>query len=1001
MKNSSAALESQPSALLGRAGKRGLWNRIFDKLFGRDFFISYRWSDGRDYAVALAERLKAERFDCFLDSDGFIKGDNYERIGRRELQKTSRLVLVGSPEVHQSDAVARELQMFGAKEGRIITIEFGDSLSAERYPDSKVVPHLPAKTIGQKEPAQALDAPPSEEVIAELLRTFSGETTAVRRLRAIQVTTLLLLTLVLLAATAALLAYRQYRLNLDASALADSQRAALEVENFNTDLGVAYLVRSLEKNPRDASVASALMRLAVESPPTGPDRVVAGKFTDIAMSLDGNTIALLGSDGAVKISRAAEPFFSLGNIGTAERIAMSPDGRWLAATSPGGLARVDLEDSDFPVLHAPAPPATVTALAIGAKGLVLIGDEQGRLSQWSGEYIIAVGDAFDAPIIQVALMRDSSWFGAVASSGEWRVVDRDGSLVGYELRSPVPATSVAFTPNGRVWAGAYAPGELEGDGPHSQLALYFGDDAENWTDQEYGPTWGRTKIKKIGTDSDGESAIALLDSDELQFVNPRRMQFTQLARPGVAAAAISPDGSIVVTAHFDGSLRRWAGDFLSPLRQIGFAPPDVQQIATNKDASRLALRSAGDVRIFSYRESEAQRHHFLTPATVAPALPASFQVVGTAERRQRGTGGITVRRDESTENEKGIWIVQGAGRPAIRITHAMTDEETDQAERIWESSHFAVWPSTSAAISSDGTHLVTSASDQNVRVWDARSAAPTATLPTKEHGFPTLLAVSPGGKRVLVGSFDVSTNRSSYRIFSAMDSAPLTGTMPLYSGERLMDTTPELDRVLVANANDLELRDPLSGRLIAEPVTLLSTIWRAGFVAEGVAFFLATRDGRFRVWRTLDATPLCAISLFDVHEPNDPGHPGDTYDFHGWEEVADAQSQVLRRLAFRIENPGIDDGREDNQFPTDYRVFDLGLGGTNADRQRLAEMLSAAYGVRLSASGTILRKAPVPSEGLRRRFADESGWDSNDYSRFAEWLFHERFRGQDSPLLLR
>lgn len=186
-----------------------LWQQLMDWLFGRDFFISYRWDDGRDYAVQLAEKLKGERFDCFLDSDGFIKGDNWQRIGDRELKKTNRLVLVGSPKVHESDAVVRELQVFGAKSGRIIAIEFGDSLSSERYPDSPVLKQLDANVIRQREPIGALEIPPSDELIAELRRTFTGETTAMHRLRVIQGTAAALFLLVIIAAGAAVTALWQ------------------------------------------------------------------------------------------------------------------------------------------------------------------------------------------------------------------------------------------------------------------------------------------------------------------------------------------------------------------------------------------------------------------------------------------------------------------------------------------------------------------------------------------------------------------------------------------------------------------------------------------------------------------------------------------------------------------------------------------------------------------------------------------------------------------------
>jgi len=182
---------------------RSLTNRLFDWLFGRDFFISYRWSDGRDYAVKLAQRLKAEGFDCFLDSDGFIKGDDWRPTGDREIRKTSRLVLLGTPDIHASEAVARELAVFGRKKGRLIAVEFGDALSWAKHPDSPVLANLDPHIIRHLEPLEAMQEAPSEDLIQELRRTFTVETTAARRRRVIRIVTA---TLTILFITAVVLA---------------------------------------------------------------------------------------------------------------------------------------------------------------------------------------------------------------------------------------------------------------------------------------------------------------------------------------------------------------------------------------------------------------------------------------------------------------------------------------------------------------------------------------------------------------------------------------------------------------------------------------------------------------------------------------------------------------------------------------------------------------------------------------------------------------------------
>lgn len=242
-------------------GKGGIFTRVSDWLFGHDFFISYRWEDGRKYAERLAERLRQERFDCFLDSDGFLKGDDWRRIGDRELRKTNRLILVASPAVHDSDAVARELRVFRRTGRRILAVEFEDSLSTQRYPDSKVLRQLDPHTIRQVEPADALARDPSDELLAEIRRTFKGETTASRRLRAIRVTAFALFALTLGASATAFLAFRQYRKATLALARTDFELAQQYRNQGAYNETFAYLQRSLEGNPSDEDPADTAWAL--------------------------------------------------------------------------------------------------------------------------------------------------------------------------------------------------------------------------------------------------------------------------------------------------------------------------------------------------------------------------------------------------------------------------------------------------------------------------------------------------------------------------------------------------------------------------------------------------------------------------------------------------------------------------------------------------------------------------------------------------------------------
>jgi hypothetical protein len=76
--------EMQPPAgeRPSEAGKRSLVQRALDAIFGYDFFISYTRRDGgKEYAEALARRLRGAGFQIFFDSDEYAMGDDWIGCG--------------------------------------------------------------------------------------------------------------------------------------------------------------------------------------------------------------------------------------------------------------------------------------------------------------------------------------------------------------------------------------------------------------------------------------------------------------------------------------------------------------------------------------------------------------------------------------------------------------------------------------------------------------------------------------------------------------------------------------------------------------------------------------------------------------------------------------------------------------------------------------------------------------------------------------------------------
>src|SRR5262249_18737381 len=121
-----ASLEKEIESLR----KKSFWQRTADYLFGYDFFVCYSWEDGAVYAVGLANALTDRGFDCFLDSRSYAKGDDWKAVGSAAIQRTSQLVLVGSPGALQSAAVLLEVRIFSSSGRKVIPIDFGGTVDS-------------------------------------------------------------------------------------------------------------------------------------------------------------------------------------------------------------------------------------------------------------------------------------------------------------------------------------------------------------------------------------------------------------------------------------------------------------------------------------------------------------------------------------------------------------------------------------------------------------------------------------------------------------------------------------------------------------------------------------------------------------------------------------------------------------------------------------------------------------------------------------------------------
>lgn len=167
---------------------RPKWRRLVDSVFGYDFFISYKWMDGRKYAETLARELKSHGFEVFLDSERYGQGDDWKKIGAWILKRTGQMILVATKlalEPGETETpVEREVRIFAETRRRIIPISFAPRRSDGTFDrpastiqfarqNSRVLRYILPETLVVEEDASLQSTAPSKETIERIRKTFN------------------------------------------------------------------------------------------------------------------------------------------------------------------------------------------------------------------------------------------------------------------------------------------------------------------------------------------------------------------------------------------------------------------------------------------------------------------------------------------------------------------------------------------------------------------------------------------------------------------------------------------------------------------------------------------------------------------------------------------------------------------------------------------------------------------------------------------------------------
>ena len=235
-------------------------SRLTAWIFGFDYFISYPWSDGKYYATRLVHHLREQGFECFLDSKNVAKGDNWRVIVNFALRRTSRLLVICSPKVLDSEAVAREVDVFLRTRRRIIPIDFGTTLKSAKS-NICIRQLIDQNVVSICENVSALTKGPSENVIADLKESFDLTRQAKRRERILATAVLIFFSV----AVAALVGFSRAETRLKES-LSRGLAARAEVES-GRQMDLALLLAAEANHTRSTTTSrSGLLNVIGRAP---------------------------------------------------------------------------------------------------------------------------------------------------------------------------------------------------------------------------------------------------------------------------------------------------------------------------------------------------------------------------------------------------------------------------------------------------------------------------------------------------------------------------------------------------------------------------------------------------------------------------------------------------------------------------------------------------------------------------------------------------------------
>jgi WD40 repeat protein len=647
--------------------RESMIQRAVDWIFGYDFFISYSHRDGLGYPRHLKERLGQIGFKVFLDQTEFTPGIELRREARRQVAKSSKLVVIGRSFALKSAWVLREVQLalsFG-KTPVIIDVNRAVETADERADLVRLA--RDKDWLRVNEVVTDADGEPSDHATAELIRSFRHTRQERKRLQTFAVAAGIFAIVAGLAVWQGIEAFIQRNLAVEQQERAEAnERQAINQRNSALRTQSRFLADLAHQQLSGADFSTGML-LALEGIPDRGDRPYVPE-------------AEHELDAGLRELREAHIFTLRGQYSSAE---ISPDGRRVAIFS--GDEKIWLLDAE-----------TGKEIALLNQGSELL---DYRHFSPDGQRILGIARSF------------TQGQGGVDFTA--RIWD---AYTGKELTifsgHETWIRDMALSPDGRLLATGSEDGttRLWDVKTAKLLGILRHNATESWVvfspDAKLLATYGEKTVRIWDVKTRRQLAILAGHQDELSSV------------------AFMSDGKRVLTASRDKTVRLWQAetgkqiailDRKDTLERVWFTPNAERVLTLTKESAKLwdtsTLKQLAEIR-GGYGETAVfspDGHWILLPSADATARLWDAETGKEVKVLSGHTNQIV--SGAFTSNGKRVMTASKDG------TARLWNTETGQQAVVLKGHR---GPLRKAGLSQDGSRVLTLSDDDTAQVWDAQ-----------------------------------------------------------------------------------------------------------------------------------------------------------------------------------------------------------------------------------------------------------------------------------------